>query len=143
MTNIKLDDYNKIENLIFYLEHHLNTEVLGLINLDENTEFTLDNPEINTRVYGILSKYDWNKIKELLITYGANSLFNYLHSFAGKMDIKDVDEVVQNYEKYDLTKTMLIDIMGSTKNTEYIKKCSNDPNFLFGLSDKIYLNSEL
>lgn len=139
MANINLDDYNKIENLIFYLEHHLNTEVLGLINLDENTEFTLNDPEINNRVYGILSKYDWNKIKELLITYGANSLFNYLHSFSSKMNIKDVDEVVQNYEKYNLTKTMFIDIIGSTRNTEYIKKCSNDPNFLFDLSDKIYL----
>lgn len=139
MANINFDDYNKIENLIFYLEHHLNTEVLGLINLDENTEFTLSNPEINNRVYGILSRYDWSKIKELLITYGANSLFNYLHSFASKMNIKDVDEVVQNYEKYNLTKTMFIDIIGSTQNIDYIKKCSNDPNFLFDLSDKIYL----
>ena len=139
MANINLDDYNKIENLIFYLEHHLNTEVLGLINLDENTEFTLNDPDINNRVYSILSNYDWNRIKDLLITYGANSLFNYLHSFADKMDIKDVDEVVQNYEKYNLTKTMFIDIIGATKNVGYIKRCSDDPNFLFDLSDKIYL----
>ncbi len=134
-----IDDSTKIENLIFYLEHHLNTDVLGLINLDENTEFTLSDPEINKRVYNILSKHDWNKIKRLVISYGPNSLFEYLHNFADKMKIEDVDEVVKNCDKYEITKTKLIDIISSTKNSEYIKECISNPDFLFDLTDKGYL----
>ena len=71
------DDSNKIENIIFYLEHHLNTEVLSLISLVPDKEFTLNDPEINNRVFSILSKHDWNKIKYNLVSYGANSLFTY------------------------------------------------------------------
>ena len=137
MKNI--DDSNKIENLIFYLEHHLNADVLGLINLDENTEFTLSNPEINQKVYNILSKYDWNRIKKLVISYGPNSIFEYLHNFADKMKIEDVDEIIKNSDKYELTKTKLIDIISSTKNSKYIKECISNPDFLFDLTDKCYL----
>ena len=134
-----IDDSTKIENLIFYLEHHLNTDVLGLINLDENTEFTLSDSEINKKVYNILSKHDWNKIKKLVISYGPNSLFEYLHNFADKMKIEDVDEVVKNCDKYEITKTKLIDIISSTRNPEYIKECISNPDFLFDLTDKGYL----
>ncbi len=135
----EIDDSTKIENLIFYLEHHLNTDVLGLINLDENTEFTLSDPEINKKVYNILSKYDWDRIKKLLISYGPNSIFEYLHNFADKMKIEDVDEVVKNADKYEITKTKLIDIISSTKNAEYIKSCIGNPDFLFDLTNKSYL----
>ena len=135
----EIDDSTKIENLIFYLEHHLNTDVLGLINLDENTEFTLSDPEINKKVYNILSKYDWNRIKKLLISYGPNSIFEYLHNFADKMKIEDVDDVVKNADKYEITKTKLIDIISSTKNAEYIKGCIGNPDFLFDLTNKGYL----
>lgn len=135
----EIDDSTKIENLIFYLEHHLNTDVLGLINLDENTEFTLSDPEINKKVYNILSKYDWNRIKKLLISYGPNSIFEYLHNFADKMKIEDVDEVVKNADKYEITKTKIIDIISSTKNAEYIKGCIGNPDFLFDLTNKGYL----
>lgn len=135
----EIDDSTKIENLIFYLEHHLNTDVLGLINLDENTEFTLSDPEINKKVYNILSKYDWNRIKKLLISYGTNSIFEYLHNFADKMKIEDVDEVVKNADKYEITKTKIIDIISSTKNPEYIKGCIGNPDFLFDLTNKGYL----
>ena len=135
----EIDDSIKIENLIFYLEHHLNTEVLGLINLDENTEFTLSDPEINKKVYSVLSKYDWNKIKHLLMSYNSNSIFEYLHNFADKMDIKDVDEVIQNSDKYELTKTKLIDIISATQNPEYIKSCIRNDDFFFDLTDKCYL----
>ena len=137
----EIDDSVKIENLIFYLEHHLNAEVLGLINLDENTEFTLTDPEINQKVYSILSKYDWNKIKNLIISYGSNSIFEYLHNFADKMDINDVDEVIKNGDKYGLTKSKIIDIISCTKNAEYIKKCVSNPDFFFDLNDKCYLTS--
>lgn len=135
----EIEDSIKIENLIFYLEHHLNTEVLGLINLDENTEFTLSNPEINKKVYSILAKHDWNRIKNLLISYSSNSIFEYLHNFADKMDIKDVDEVIRNADKYELTKTKIIDIISATKNSEYIKNCINNQDFFFDLTDKCYL----
>ena len=136
----EIDDSIKIENLIFYLEHHLNTEVLGLINLDENTEFTLSDPEINKKVYSVLSKYDWNKIKHLLRSYNSNSIFEYLHNFADKMDIKDVDEVIQNCDKYELTKAKLIDIISATQNPEYIKSCIRNDDFFFDLTDKCYFN---
>ena len=109
-----IDDSTKIENLIFYLEHHLNTDVLGLINLDENTEFTLTDPEINQKVYSILAKYDWNRIKNLIISYGSNLIFEYLHNFADKMDINDVDEVIKNGDKYGITKSKITDIISCT-----------------------------